>query len=132
MSIEIRQLTNYIAPSAPATRRLANGDEPFLRPEIGFTPNWFRSATGIDFGRKWHCEPAYRREMLPLMLSEIKRRFPGTGIGGIDNPDKPPDLLTGTYGCVSVAAIYGIQLGKDCKPVRPMRCCRCGYRGRYT
>jgi len=110
MSIETRQLTSYIAPAAPATRRHARRHEPFLRPEIGFTPNWFRTATGIDFGRKWHSEPAYRREMLPVMHSEIKRRFPGTNIGGIDNPEKPLDLLTGTYGCVSVAAIYGIPI----------------------
>jgi len=110
MPTEIRQLISYIAPAAPATRRPATGDEPFLRPEIGFTPNWFRTATGIDFGPKWHCEPAYRREMLPMMLGEIKRRFLGTSIGGIDNPEKHLDLLTGTYGCVSVAAIYGIPI----------------------
>lgn len=110
MSTETRQLISYIAPAAPATRQPATGDEPFLRPEIGFTPNWFRSAMGIDFGPKWHCEPAYRREMLPVMYSEIKRRFPGTSFGGIDDPEKSPDLLTGTYGCVSVAAIYGIPI----------------------
>jgi len=110
LSTETRQLISYIAPAAPATRQPATGNEPFLRPEIGFTPNWFRTATGIDFGRKWHCEPAYRRKMLPVMLSEIKRRFPGTSIGGIDNPEKPLDMLTGTYGCVSVAAIYGIPI----------------------
>jgi len=110
LSTETRQLISYIAPAAPATRQPATGDEPFLRPEIGFTPNWFRAATGIDFGTKWHCEPEYRRQMLPAMHSEIKRRFPGTSIGGIDNPEKSPDLLTGTYGCVSVAAIYGIPI----------------------
>jgi hypothetical protein len=32
------QLISYIAPSAPATRRPATGSEPFVRPEIGFTP----------------------------------------------------------------------------------------------
>ena len=110
MSTETRQLISYIAPAAPATRRLATGEEPFLRPEIGFTPNWFRAAKGIDFRTKWHCEPEYRRQMLTAMHSEIKRRFPGTSIGGIDNPEKSPDLLTGTYGCVSVAAIYGIPI----------------------
>jgi len=110
MSTEIRQLISYIAPAAPATRQPATGDESFLRPEIGFTPNWYRTATGIDFGRKWHCQPAYRREMLPTMLSELKSRFPGTSIGGINHPEKSPDLLTGTYGCVSVAAIFGIPI----------------------
>ena len=110
LSTETRQLISYIAPAAPATRQPAVGNEPLLRPEIGFTPNWFRAATGINFGQKWHCEPAYRHQMLPVMLGEIKRRFGGTSIGGIENPEKPLDMLTGTYGCVSIAAIYGIPI----------------------
>ena len=110
MSTETCQLISYIAPAAPATRRLAAGDEPFLRPEIGFTPNWYRTAIGIDFGRQWHTDPAYRRRTLLEMRNELKRRFPETGIGGIDCPDRPLDILTGTYGCISVAAIYGIPI----------------------
>lgn len=104
------QLVSYIAPAAPATRRPAAGDEPFLRPEIGFTPSWYHAALGIDFGQRWHTNPAYRRETLLAMRGELKRRFPGTGVGGIDRPDKPLDLLTGVYGCCAVAAIYGIPV----------------------
>ena len=107
---ETRQLISYIAPAASATRRPARGNEPFLRPEIGFTPNWYRSALGIDFGRRWHTDPAYRRETVLAMRGELKRRFGGTRIGGIDRADKPLDLLTGTYGCSVVAAIYGIPI----------------------
>jgi len=110
MSIETCQLISYIAPAAPATRQPATGSEPFLRPEIGFTPNWYRTAIGIDFGRRWHTDPAYRCETLLVMRGELKRRFPETRIGGIDRPDKPLDMLTGTYGCNSVAAIYGIPI----------------------
>lgn len=110
MSIETCQLISYIAPAAPATRRPARGDEPFLRPEIGFTPNWYRTAIGIDFGARWHTEPRYRRRTLLEMRKELRRRFPGTGIGGIDRADRPVDILTGTYGCISVAAIYGIPI----------------------
>jgi hypothetical protein len=110
MSTETCQLISYIAPSAPATRWPATGDEPFLRPEIGFTPNWYRSAIGIDFGRQWHNDPAYRRQTLLEMRNELRRRFPETGIGGIDRPDRPMDILTGTYGCVNVAGIYGIPV----------------------
>ncbi|MBW7988790.1 MAG: hypothetical protein FVQ84_02040 [Planctomycetes bacterium] len=110
MSTEICQLISYIAPAAPATRRPATGEEAFLRPEIGFTPNWYHSAIGIDFGRQWHTDPVYRRRTILEMRSELRRRFPDTGIGGIDRPDRPMDILTGTYGCVSVAAIYGIPV----------------------
>jgi hypothetical protein len=110
MSQETRQLISYIAPAAPATRRPAMGDEAFLRPEIGFTPNWYRNALGIDFGQKWHTDPVYRRETVLAMRSELKRRFPNAEIGGVNRPDKPLDLLTGTYGCISVAAIYGVPI----------------------
>ncbi|MBN1805779.1 MAG: hypothetical protein JW837_11045 [Sedimentisphaerales bacterium] len=105
---ETCQLISYIAPSAPATRWPVTGDEPFLRAEIGFTPNWYRTAIGINFGLRWHSDPAYRRQTLLEMRDELRRRFPDTGIGRIDRPDRPMDILTGTYGCVTVAGIYGI------------------------
>jgi hypothetical protein len=105
-----RQLISYIAPSAPATRRPATGEEPFLRPEIGFTPRWYRQALGIDFGKRWHSDPAYRRETIVAMREELRRRFPETRIGGIDRPDDPLDLLTGVYGACAVAGIYGVPL----------------------
>ena len=84
-----------------------------MRPEIGFTPKWYRTALGIDFGKKWHTDPAYRRETVLAMRDELRRRFPGSRIGGIDKPDlgpkdKPLDLLTGVYGGNVVAMIYGI------------------------
>ncbi|MCP4257665.1 MAG: hypothetical protein GY774_09095 [Planctomycetes bacterium] len=110
MSTETCQLISYIAPAAPATRRPAMGDELFLRPEIGFTPNWYHSAIGIDFGRQWHTDPAYRRGMLLEMRTELRHRFPETEIGGIDRPERPLDILTGTYGCISIAAIYGVPV----------------------
>ena len=50
------QLVSYIAPSAPATRRPATGNEPFIRPEIGFTPAWYRQHLEIDFGQRWHTD----------------------------------------------------------------------------
>jgi hypothetical protein len=104
------QLISYIAPSAPATRRPARGDEWFLRPEIGFTPNWFHQSLGIDFGEFWHTDPAYRLKTVLMMKNELRRRFPGTSIGRIDEPDYPPDLLTGVYGTCTIAAIFGIPI----------------------
>ncbi len=104
------QLISYIAPGAPATRRPADGNEPFLRPEIGFTPAWYRQHCDIDFGERFHTDPAYRRRCVLEMRGELKRRFPGTRIGGIDRRDAPLDLLTGTYGAGTVAAIYGVPI----------------------
>ena len=51
-----RQLISYIAPGAPATRRPAEGNEPFLRPEIGFTPAWYRQHLDISFGERFILE----------------------------------------------------------------------------
>jgi len=104
------QLVSYIAPGAPATRRSANGNEPFLRPEIGFTPAWYLQHLDINFGERFHTQPAYRRECVVKMRAELKRRFPGTQIGGTDRADAPLDLLTGTYGACTVAAIYGVPI----------------------
>ena len=53
----VPQLVSYIAPGAPATRRPAEGNEPFLRPEIGFTPAWYRQHLDIDFGERFHTRP---------------------------------------------------------------------------
>lgn len=105
-----RQLISYIAPGAPATRRPAEGNEPFLRPEIGFTPAWYRQHLDINFGERFHTHPAYRRDCVVKMRAELKRRFPTTRIGGLDRPAAPLDLLTGTYGAGTVAAIYGVPI----------------------
>lgn len=106
-----RQLVSYIAHAAPATRRPARGDEPFLRPEIGFTPKWFRDALGIDFGDRWHTDPSYRRETIAAMSAETRRRF-GTraNLGILQDPDDPVDLLTGTYGALLVPGVYGVPM----------------------
>jgi hypothetical protein len=77
----MQQLISYIALGAPATRRPATEKLPFLRPEIGFTPNWYHQALGIDFGEKWHTNPAYRKKSLAEMRIEIDKRFPGNQIG---------------------------------------------------
>ncbi|MBN1558221.1 MAG: hypothetical protein JW951_08750, partial [Lentisphaerae bacterium] len=103
------QLVSYIAPGAPATRRPARGDEPFVRPEIGFTPAWYRDALGIDFGVRWHRDVAYRRETVAAMRAELQRRFPGEPVGGSERDDGPLDLLTGVFGATAVARIFGLE-----------------------
>ncbi|MBM3883126.1 MAG: hypothetical protein FJ387_25995 [Verrucomicrobia bacterium] len=103
----VRPLVSYIAPAAPATRRPADGDQAFLRPEIGFTPAWFRQHAALDFGERFHRDPAYRRDCVVTMRRVLRQRFPGTRIGGMDRADEPLDLLTGVEGACTVAALYG-------------------------
>lgn len=102
-----QQLISYIAPGAPATRRPAQGGEPFLRPEVGFTPRWYHESLAIDFGRRWHTDVRYRRETVLAMQGELRRRFAGIGIGQTNPSDAPLDLLTGVFGACTVAAIFG-------------------------
>lgn len=104
------QLISYIAPSAPATRRPATDSLPYLRPEVGFTPRWYHVALGIDFGERWHTDPVYRSDRLLAMRDELRRRFSGSRIGGIDRPNHPLDLLTGTFGACTFAGIYGLPI----------------------
>ncbi len=103
-----KQLVSYIAPGAPATRRPARGDEPYLRPEIGFTPRWFNESLGIDFGEQWHIDPAYRKQSLLSMRKELERRFGSLPIGRGNNDEGALDLLTGVFGVSVVASIYGV------------------------
>jgi hypothetical protein len=105
-----RQLVSYIAPAAPATRRPASGDEPFLRPEVGFTPRWYRQTLDFDFGEHWHTDPSYRLYAAAAMRRELDHRFPNLGIGVGGRHDGPPDLLTGAFGGCLVAGIYSVPI----------------------
>lgn len=103
------KLISYIAPGAPATRRRAEGNEPFFRIEIGFTPQWYSQHLDIDFGFIFHNDPAYRRDAIIAMRDLLEGKFPGIPIGGNHAPS-PLDLLTGTFGVCLVAGIYGIPI----------------------
>ncbi|MCC6797103.1 MAG: hypothetical protein IT366_18445 [Candidatus Hydrogenedentes bacterium] len=105
----MQQLISYIAPGAPATRQTATGNEPYLRPEIGFTPKWYRDALGIDFSECWHTDVEYRLESLSRMRTELDRRFPGARIGLPPNHGQI-DLLTGVHGACVIAGIYGCPI----------------------
>ncbi|MHC4361508.1 MAG: hypothetical protein ACYSTZ_01675, partial [Planctomycetota bacterium] len=75
------QLRYYIALSAPPTRTLAEGTEPFMRPEPGFNPSWFHKSCGIDFSERWHKDVEHRLQCHQAMSDEVRRRFPGRNIG---------------------------------------------------
>jgi Uroporphyrinogen decarboxylase (URO-D) len=105
------QLVSYIAPAAPATRRPASGNEPFLRPEVGFTPAWYRSHLDIDFGQRWHCDVTYRRSTVLAMRRLLQEHFPETGIATMGSDDSPLDLLTGVFGAIAVSRVF------NCEPV---------------
>lgn len=105
------QLISYIAHAAPATRRPATGHEPFIRPEVGFTPRWYQQTLDIEFGERWHTDPAYRADTIVTMAKETERRFGKRGdLGLLQRSDHPVDLLTGTYGALLVPGIYDVPV----------------------
>jgi len=100
------QLRSYIAPGAPATRTPADGSEPELRVEFGFTPRWYRDRLGIDFSERWHLDPLYRHETVVRMHRELNRHFPGLRLGG--DPDAARATIDGVHGALVMAMIFGI------------------------
>ena len=104
------QLRYYIPLAAIPGRRPADGTEPYLRPEVGFNPNWFHVHCGVDFSRRWHEEPAYRLETLHVMATEIRRRFPGHPIGGLAADGAPRDVVTGLQGAAVMGGIFGLPI----------------------
>jgi hypothetical protein len=105
----MKQLRYYIALGAPPIRTPVTGDEPFMRPEVGFNPSWFNKYCGIDFSKRWHTDIEYRMKCHETMREEIRKRFPGYNIGEALE-DKPYDLLTGIYGIGIMDSIFGRQL----------------------
>lgn len=93
----VQQLKYYINLGCPPIRTPVEGNEPFLRPEVGFNPSWFHAHCDADFSEKWHKDITDRFETHQKMSGEVKRRFPGYNIGRV-NENLPPDLLTGIYG----------------------------------
>lgn len=108
-STQSHQLRYYIALSAPPIRTPIEGNEAFMRPEVGFNPSWFHKFCGLNFGKEWHLNPENRLKTYEVMSAEVKKRFPGKNIGGILD-GKPIDLLTGVYGASVIPAIFGMEL----------------------
>jgi len=104
------QLRYYIPLAAIPGRRPADGTEPYLRPEVGFNPNWFHVHCGIDFSERWHEDPAYRLETLRIMAADVRRRFPDHPIGGVTGDRDPRDLLTGMHGAAVMGGIFGLPI----------------------
>lgn len=113
------QLRYYIALAAPPTRTAVDGSEAFMRAEVGFNLLWFtRYCPGVSFSSRWHQDVDYRLKCHEIMSTEVRRRFPGRNIGGV-NDDEPADLLTGVYGGTVVAGMFGqpIKYFHDTWPV---------------
>ena len=98
------RLRNHIPISGPATREPLTGDEPFLRVSLGFTPRWYHERLGIDFGERWHVDPAHRYETLVAAKEHLHRCFPQV-------PAFTPCYRGGVEPtCATISAVHGIML----------------------
>ena len=109
MEPPMQTLRDYIALGTPPIRTPSNGNEPFMRPEIGFNPSWFHRFCSVDFSQRWHTDAEYRLECHLAMRKEVAKRFPGYNIGEVLS-EGPPDLITGIFGIGIMDSLFGRPL----------------------
>lgn len=106
-------LRNHIPLGAPATREPCTGSEPRLRVSLGFTPRWYRSRLGIDFGQRWHTDAEYRYAALMSMISHLHESFPEVSYFA---PQTGNDVeqrcatISGVYGIMVIPSLYGLPI----------------------
>jgi hypothetical protein len=103
------QLRHHNPLAAGGRREPANGAESPMRASIGFVPRWFAQRCGVDFSRRWHHDPVYRRQSLKLMKKELVQSFPlATDWDLGDQSDL--NTLSGVYGVHLIAHVFGLKL----------------------
>lgn len=103
----VLQLRNFIPVGGPARREPADGTEAYVRPSIGFEPDWYHQRVGIDFRERYHFDPFYRYESLDQMKAELIQRFPRIPNWESSNLSA---TISGIYGIYPVAHAYGREL----------------------
>ncbi len=107
------QLRHHIPIAAPSTRAPAEGDEPFVRISLGFTPAWYHRRLGIDLGEAWHTDPEYRYRAIVEMKEYLHGRFPEVVefAPNLDESGVEVDAATisGVYGILLIPMLYGVQ-----------------------
>jgi hypothetical protein len=104
-----KQLRSHLPIAAPARREAADGTEPPLRVVLGFEPKWFHTRCAVDFGERWHREPAYRRATLLAMRAELQRAFPDTDQWSGDEA-RDVNTIAGCFGVGVLPSVFGMPL----------------------
>jgi len=105
----VPQLRSYIPIAAPARREPTDGTEARLRVSPGFEPAWFRERVAVDFSKRWHTDPLYRRRTLALMRRELLRAFPSTDYWSARD-ELELATISGCYGICVVPAVFGKKI----------------------
>lgn len=104
-----RQLRSCLPIAAPARREAADGSEEPLRVVLGFEPKWFHVRCGINFGERWHRDPAHRRGALLIMRAELQRAFSGITQWSGDQ-ERDVNTIAGCFGVGFMPAVFGMPL----------------------
>lgn len=103
-----------IRPNTPDSCPLLweKADEP-IQPEIrimhGFTPKWFRTNMGVDYGKAWHEDPELRRDSLVKMKQALNEHFPTLNLGGED-PEELRGTISVVYGTANFSSLYDVEV----------------------
>jgi hypothetical protein len=105
----VTQLRSHIPIAGPARREAADGNEPHMRPVVGFEPGWYHSRCGVALGERWHCDPDYRRETLIRMRAHLRGSFP---MAGQWDHEEEADVCTisGCFGVYVIPCAFGVEV----------------------
>jgi len=90
----------------------SHGDEPDLRPVLGFTPQWYYKYSGVCLGEQWHRDPLFRYDSLLKMKTFLSRQFPEYEQFRLSYNEKAVEescaTISAAYGIMAVPLAYGI------------------------
>ena len=84
-----------------------NGERAFPRVEVTFSPSWWHSRYGLDFGEPAWADPIVRTEHERTMRRLLAERFGDVGLGDAD-PEPRPGIEA--YGHRFMAAFWGCDI----------------------
>ncbi len=88
--------------------RRSSRDEQGPKIHISFSPDWFSRRMDLDYGRRWHRDPVYRRSCFVDMAGVLNSEFPGLHLGG--DPGSIRGGLSQVNTCALVAALLDQEI----------------------
>jgi hypothetical protein len=94
-------------------RRAEPGAGTAVKVHVSFSPDWFCRRTDLDYGLRWHRDPAYRQRSFVAMAGALNDEFPELRLGG--EPESIRGGISQINTCALVAALFGqeVQYASD-------------------
>ena len=88
-------------------RTTVENDGEGVKIHVSFSPDWFSQRMNLDYGERWHRDPAYRRDSFVAMAEALNREFPQLRLGGT------PDSIRGGISQIDTCALMAELFGQD-------------------